>query len=154
MRRALVGLAALVTLAGCGTNSNGTGSPGGVAEDYLHDLADRDYSAACQLLTDDLRHQLGDCPSALAKRHGDLPVTALDELRLATVDHVTYRDSTTALVYAKDIKVRVTATVKVNGTPKPRSSAQRSIAANEATDGHGLELRKTGTGWRISGGGV
>jgi hypothetical protein len=155
VRRAVLVLVGLLALAGCGANSNGTGAAGGVAEDYLHDLANHNWAAACQLLTDQLREQLGDCPAALAKRHSDLPVSDLDELRDATVDHVTYNgSSTTAKVYTQDVKVRTSVTVKVNGTPKTRTSTSRSIAAYHATNGQGLELTKTPAGWRISGGGV
>jgi hypothetical protein len=151
VRRTLAVLA-VFALAGCGANSNGTGSAGGVAEDYLHDIANQNYAAACQLVTDDLRKSLGDCPKAVAKHRDGLPVSDIDELRDVTVDHVTYHGTTNASVYTQDVKLRKTVTVKVNGTPKPRTSAYRSIAAYHATDGKGLELTKTSSGWRISGG--
>jgi hypothetical protein len=57
------------------------------------------------------------------------------------------------MVYPQDVKIRGTVTVKVNGTPKTRTSATRSIAAYHAMDGHALELTKGPAGWQISGGG-
>jgi hypothetical protein len=114
-----------------------------VVENYLYDLGNRDYSAACQQLTDALRASLGDCPSALRRRHGNLPVAEYDELRDADVKRVTYHGSTKAQVYPQDIVIR-----------QPHKPTKRSIAANHATNGQPLELTKLATAWRISGGGV
>jgi hypothetical protein len=149
---ALLMLAVVLLTAGC--TSNADGNAGGTVESYLHDLGNGNYPAACQLLTTELASQLGDCPGALRKHHGDLPVGEFTELRLVSVSHVVRKTGSTALVYPQDIKVRTTVTVKVNGTPAPRSSASRSIAANHAMDGRALELTKVGNAWRISGGGV
>ncbi|WP_377273399.1 hypothetical protein [Peterkaempfera sp. SMS 1(5)a] len=133
---------ALVALAAC-SRTGGTGVTN-VVDNYLYDLGNRNYSAACQQLTEQLRQQLGDCPATLKRHHDNLPVGEYGELRDAHVRKVTYdtKDSTKAKVYAQDIKI---------GTG---SKAKRSIAANHATDGHGLELTKVGKAWRISGGGV
>ncbi len=137
MKRLL--LLALLVLTGCG-NVNGTAGAPGVAEDYLHDLGNRDYKSACALLTDQLRQQVGgDCADVLRKRHDDLPPADLDELRDVRVSSVTYQGSDKATVHTSNVKT---------------SGKKNSVAAYHATDGKGLELTKGPDGWRISGGGV
>jgi hypothetical protein len=136
-------------LAGCApSNASATGT----AEGYFHDLGSGDYQGACQLLTDELRGRLGDCPAALRRHVAELPVGELRELREVTVAHVVYHGKDTALVYPQDVKAYVTVTVRVNGSPAPRSSAARSIAAYHATDGHTLRLTRAGRVWRIADG--
>ncbi|WP_377273877.1 hypothetical protein [Peterkaempfera sp. SMS 1(5)a] len=134
--------AALVTLAAC-SRTGGTGVAN-VVDNYLYDLGNRNYSAACKQLIDQLRQQLGDCPATLKRHHDNLPVNEYGELRDAHVRRVTYntKDNAKATVYPQDIKI---------GTG---SKAKRSIAAYHATDGQDLELTKVGKAWRISGGGV
>ncbi|MGW4518262.1 hypothetical protein ACWEO4_41515 [Streptomyces sp. NPDC004393] len=139
---AAVAAAILVACAAC-SRTGGTGVSN-VVDNYLYDLGNRDYPAACQQLTDQLRKQLGDCPATLKRHHDNLPVGEYAELRDAHVRKVTYdtKNNTKATVYPQDMKV---------GTGR---SAKRSIAANHATNGQGLELAEVGTAWRISGGGV
>ncbi len=128
----------VLLLGACG-NVNGTAGAPGVAEDYLHDLGNRDYPSACALLTDQVRQQLGgDCAAALAKRHGDLPPADLAELRDVRVSSVNYQGSDQATVHTSNVKT---------------GAKKNSVAAYHATDGKGLELTKGHDGWRISGGG-
>ena len=87
----------------------------------------------------DVEKGAGDCAAALAKRHGDLPPSDLDELRDVRVSSVTYQGSDKATVHTSNVKT---------------SAKKNSVAAYHATDGKGLELTKGPGGWRISGGGV
>lgn len=156
MRRATMTLLPVATLlsatlliaGGCARSNTYAAGP---AENYFRDLGDENYAAACQLFTDDLRRQLGDCPATLRQRVGGLPVGELRELQHVSVGHVVYKGRTDALVYPRDVKAYRTVTVRVKGSPAPRSSAVRSIAAFHATDGKALRLTRTGNEWRISG---
>ena len=148
----LAAVTATLAVAGCGVQES-TGNAGGTADNYFHDLGSENYPAACQLLSTDLRQRLGDCPAALRERHR-LAVGQRNELTTVSVRHVVYHGKDKAQVYPKDVTVYTTVTVRVRGTPTPRSSAVRSLAANFATDGQGLELAKVGDAWQISGGGV
>ncbi|NJC73126.1 hypothetical protein HC031_25905 [Planosporangium thailandense] len=153
MRRTTLALPVAMTVTvlaatGCSRSNSYAAGP---AENYFHDLGDENYSAACQLFTDNLRRQLGDCPATLRQRLGGIPVSELRELQHVSVGHVVYKGKTDALVYTRDVKTYKTVTVRVKGSPAPRSSAVRSLAAFHATDGKTLRLTKTGNEWRISG---
>jgi hypothetical protein len=146
--RVLLMVTLVLSATSCSRSNNYAAGP---AENYFHDLGNRNFSAACQLFTDDLRRQLGDCPATLRKRLDDLPVSEVSELQNVSVGRVINQDKGKALVYPRDVTTHRTITVKVKGSPAPRSSAVRSIAANHATDGKALQLTKTGDVWQISG---
>lgn len=152
MRRAwtlVLPVAMLLAVSGCAASN---GSAAGTAETYLHDLGDGDFRGACTLLTDELRGKLGDCPAALRGRVSGLPVGERTELRGVRVRHVVYHGSAEAQVYPQDVKTDGTVTVTVKGSPAPRSTTVRSIAAYHATNGNALRLTKDGHVWLIADG--
>ena len=142
--------AAMVTLvpAGCGDVPSGAAS--GVATNYFRRAANNDYAGACRLFTAGLRSALGDCARAVRHAFGELPVGERIELGQVTVHHGTSHGSHEVLIYAQDVGNSGTVTVKVKGTPKPRSSWTRSLAAYHLTNGHGLTLDKVDGTWEIS----
>jgi hypothetical protein len=151
MRRtnsALLVVTMALAATGCSRSNTYAAGP---AENYYHYLGNGDYESACRLLTDDFRRQLGDCPSALRRRVTGLSVSDARELPYVTVGKVVYHGKDKAVVYPQDVKAYRTVTTKVKGSPAPRSSPVRSIAAFYATDGKALQLTKTGDEWRISG---
>lgn len=152
MAAALVSvLVAATAVAGCSAQTDYGNNPSGVATSYFHRLYNRDFAGACQLFTDQLRGRLGDCPGALSHARDELPVAERDELRDTSVGLAVHQTKDSAQVRTTDVTVTsTTAPRTVKGTPKPRSTQVRSLAANHVTNGHGLQLTKVGTVWRIS----
>lgn len=149
MIRVLLATTILLPATSCTRSNNYAAGP---AENYFHDLGAENYPGACRLLTDDLRQRLGDCAAVLRTRCAGLPTSELLELQRVSVNHVVYHGKSSALVYPQDVKTYRTVNVNVKGSPAPRSSAVRSLAANHATDGKALQLTKIGDLWQISGG--
>ncbi len=142
---------AATTLAACGAQTDYGNHPSGVATSYFHRLYNRDFAGACQLFTDQLRGSLGDCPRALSRARDELPVGEQDELGDVSVGLAVHETKDSAQVRTTDVTVTATAAPRmVNGTPKPRSTQVRSLAAYHVTNGKGLELAKVGTAWKIS----
>ena len=142
--------AVAATAVGCSAQTDYGNNPSGVATSYFHRLYNRDFTGACQLFTDQLRGRLGDCPGALSHARDELPVAERDELRDTSVGLAVHQTKDSAQVRTTDVTVASTAPRTVKGTPKPRSTQVRSLAANHVTNGHGLQLTKVGTVWRIS----
>jgi hypothetical protein len=143
-------LAVLTTLAlsGCGDVPDGSAS--GVATNYFRRLGDRDFTGACQLLTDDLKVKLGDCTGTLRRQVESLPVPQRIDLGGASVRHTVSHGNDSALVYTRDVQSLQTVTTRVKGTPSPKTSWLRSMAAYNLTNGHGLVLTKVGGAWKVS----
>lgn len=142
---------AITTLAGCSAQTSYGNYPSGVATSYFHRLYNKDFAGACQLFTDQLRTSLGDCPAALSRARGALPVGERDELRDVSVRTAIHATKDSAQVRTTDVTVTATLAPQTGRqTPKPRSTRVRSLSASHLTDGHGLRLVKVGTTWRIS----
>lgn len=136
---------------GCSAQTDYGNNPSGVATSYFHRLYNRDFTGACQLFTEQLRGRLGDCPGALRHARDELPVAERDELRDTSVSLAVHQTKDSAQVRTTDVTVTsTTAPRMVKGTPKPRSTQVRSLAASHLTNGNGLRLTKVGTTWKIS----
>jgi hypothetical protein len=148
---AAVMVAAVLAATGCSAQTDYGNNPSGVATSYFHRLYNRDFAGACQLFTDQLRSHLGDCPGALSRARDELPVAERDELRDTSVSLAVHQTKDSAQVRTTDVTITSTTTPRVvKGTPKPRSTQVRSLAANHVTNGPGLQLTKVGTAWKIS----
>ncbi len=147
-------LAAALTVtvvAACSAQTGYGNNPSGVATSYFHRLYNRDFAGACQLFTDQLRGRLGDCPGALSRARDELPVGERDELADVSVRLALHQTKDSAQVRTTDVTVTATmAPQTVKGTPKPRSTQVRSLAAYHVTNGKGLQLTRVGTAWQIS----
>ena len=142
---------AVTALAGCSAQTGYGNNPSGVATSYFHRLYNNDFAGACQLFTDQLRNSLGDCPGTLSHARDELPVGERDELRYVSVRLALHQTKDSAQVYTSDATVTATTAPRtVKGTPKPRSTQVRSLAAYHVTNGKGLQLTKVGTAWKIS----
>jgi hypothetical protein len=142
---------AATALTGCYAQTDYGNNPSGVATSYFHQLYNRDFTGACQLFTDQLRSSLADCPGALSRALDQLPVDEQTELRDVSVRLAIHQTKDSAQVRTTDVTVTATLAPKtVKGTPKPRSTQARSLAANHVTNGKGLQLAKVGTAWKIS----
>jgi hypothetical protein len=147
----LAAVVALTALAACSAQTGYGNYPSGVATSYFHRLYNRDFAGACQLFTDQLRGSLGDCPGKLSHARDELPVGERDELADVSVRLAVHQTKESAEVHTTDVTVTATmAPQTVKGTPKPRSTQIRSLAAYHVTNGKGLQLTKVGTDWRIS----
>src|SRR5215468_9703367 len=78
------GVVGVAGLAGCGSGSSGR-NPDDVAEAYFHDLGSRNYAAACELFTDELRRRLGDCAGTLRDHYWNMSTEDRDQLRSLSV---------------------------------------------------------------------
>lgn len=148
---AVAAVLAATAVTGCSAQTDYGNNPSGVATSYFHRLYNRDFAGACQLFTDQLRGRLGDCPGALSRARDELPVAERDELRDTSVSVALHQTKESAQVLTTDVTVTsTTAPRTVKGTPKPRSTQVRSLAANHVTNGKGLQLTKVGTAWKIA----
>jgi hypothetical protein len=150
MRRiaAFVVMAGLGLLAGCASNNH---NPSTVAASYFHDLGNQNYSNACELLTADLRRQLGDCPSTLRKHHGGLPFSTRDDLRNVSIRTIHTKNGAGRVISSD---ATVTRTVKDSKGKSHITRIRSGVAFSQATDGQGLQVTEVGKDWYISGGGV
>jgi hypothetical protein len=137
-----------LALAGCGDVPSG--AAGGVATNYFRRTANQDFAGACRLFTAELRGALGDCARAVRRGYEELPVGERQELSQVTAHHGTSHGSDEVLIRTRDLGDVDTITVQVDGTPRPRSTWTRSLAAYHLTNGHGLVLDKIDGSWEIS----
>ncbi|MCU7727427.1 hypothetical protein ODJ79_27155 [Actinoplanes sp. KI2] len=148
MRRAAWLAAVALAVAGCGDVPSGAAS--GVATNYFRRTAARDFAGACRLFSADLRNRLGDCAGAVQRGYEELPVGEQRTLGQVTVHSGRSHGSAEVRIATRDVGTVDSVTVKVNGTPKPRSSWTMSFAAYHMTNGHGMVLDKIDGTWQIS----
>jgi hypothetical protein len=151
MRRApWLAAAAAVALAAAGCGDVPSGAAGGVATNYFRRTAARDFAGACQLFTAELRNRLGDCAGAVRRGYDELPVGEQRTLGQVTVHSGRSHGSAEVRIATRDVGAIDTVTVRVKGTPKPRSSWTMSFAAYHMTNGRGMVLDKIDGTWQIS----
>jgi hypothetical protein len=139
---------AVLALGGCGDVPSG--AAGGVATNYFRRVAAQDFAGACRLFTAQLSGRLGDCAGAVRHGYEELPIAEQRTLGQVTVHSGRSHGSSEVLIATRDIGTVDTVTVKVKGTPKPRSSWTKSFAAYHMTNGQGMVLDKIDGTWQIS----
>jgi len=143
-----VALAALLALPACGGNSDEAKVREAVAE-YLDEVGEQDYKAACGFLHDDAKSKLGsDCAAGLQQRYGNLSADVREELDDINVDDVVIKGST-ATVASDEIEVKSTSKTRRKGKTRSRTSYHQ---APDMTAGAGFSLKKSGSDWRIASG--
>jgi hypothetical protein len=143
-----VALAALLTIPACGGNSDEAKVRQAVA-DYLDEVGEQDYKAACGFLHNDAKTKLGsDCAAGLQQRYSALSVDVRDELDEINVDDVVIK-GTTATVANDEIEVKSTSKTRRKGKTKSKTSYHQ---APDVTGGSGFTLKKAGSDWQITSG--
>jgi hypothetical protein len=143
-----VALAALLAIPACGGNSDEAKVRQAVA-DYLDEVGEQDYKAACGFLHNDAKTKLGsDCASGLQQRYSALSVDVRDELDEINVDDVVIK-GTTATVANDEIEVKSTSKTRRKGKTKSKTSYHQ---APDVTGGSGFTLKKAGSDWQITSG--
>jgi hypothetical protein len=143
-----VALAALLAIPACGGNSDEAKVRQAVA-DYLDEVGEQDYKAACGFLHNDAKTKLGsDCAAGLQQRYSALSVDVRDELDEINVDDVVIK-GTTATVANDEIEVKSTSKTRRKGKTKSKTSYHQ---APDVTGGSGFTLKKAGSDWQITSG--
>lgn len=118
-------------------------------EEYLDEVGDQKYSAACGYLTDGLRKKLGgDCAQALGKRYEKLTASQREDLDDVSVDSVDVSGNS-AKVRDGEIRIEHEKTTRKNGKKKKSYSYS---SAPDLTPADGFSLTKSGDAWKISDG--
>ncbi len=144
-----VALAALLALPACGGNSDEAKVRAAVA-DYLDEVGEQNYPAACGFLHNDAKTALGsDCAAGLEKRYSSLSVDVRDDLDEISVDDVALNGST-ATVAVDEVEVKSKSTSRSRKGKKKTSTSY--LPAPDLTGGKGFTLKKDGKDWRISAG--
>ncbi len=143
-----VALAALLAIPACGGNSDEAKVRQAVA-DYLDEVGEQDYKAACGFLHNDAKTKLGsDCAAGLEQKYSSLSVDVRDELDEINVDDVVIK-GTTATVANDEIEVKSTSKTRRKGKTKSKTSYHQ---APDVTGGTGFTLKKAGSDWQIASG--
>jgi hypothetical protein len=139
-------LAALLAVPACGANSDEAKVRQAVS-DYLDEVGEADYKAACGYLHSDVTSKLGgDCAAALEQRYSSLSVDVREDLDDIDVDDVVVKGS--AATVAND-EIRVESKSKTRRKGKSRTSTSY-LPAPDLTGGAGFSLKKAGDDWRIA----
>jgi hypothetical protein len=141
-----VALAALLAIPACGGNSDEAKVRQAVA-DYLDEVGEQDYKAACGFLHNDAKTKLGsDCAAGLEQKYSSLSVDVRDELDEINVDDVVIKGAT-ATVANDEIEVKSTSKTRRKGKTKSKTSYHQ---APDVTGGTGFTLKKAGSDWQIA----
>lgn len=141
-----VALATLLALPACGGNSD-EGKVRTAVADYLDEVGEQDYKAACDYLHADAKTKLGgDCADKLQQRYSSLPAEIREDLDDIDVDDVELKGSA-ATVRNDEIRVESTSKTRRKGKTKTKTSYR---PAPDVTNGTGFTLKKAGSDWRIS----
>lgn len=141
----MVTAAALLT-AGCGGDKDGARE---AVEEYLDEVGEQKYGAACGYLTDGLRKKLGgDCGRALSSRYQRLTASQREDLDDVSVDEVNMSGSS-AKVRDGEIRIEHETTSRRKGKKKKSTTY---TAAPDLTSGDGYTLVKVGDAWKIDAG--
>lgn len=147
-RVVVAGLVAVVALlpAGCGDDKADARE---AVEEYLDEVGEQQYGAACGYLTDGLRKKLGgDCSRTLATRYERLTATQRDDLDDVSVDSVDVSGNS-AKVRDGEVRIEHETTTRRKGKKKKSTTY---TTAPDLTRGDGYTLVKVGDSWKIDDG--
>jgi len=141
-------LAIVLVVPACGGNNDESKVRTAVS-DYLDEVGEQDYKAACGYLHNDAKSKLGgNCETALQQRYTSLSAEARDDLDDIDVDDVQVKGSA-ATVSNEEIRVESKSKTRRKGKTKTTTSYH---PAPDMTAGAGFALKKAGSDWKISSG--
>jgi hypothetical protein len=145
-------LATLLVLPACSGNPDEAAVRTAVT-DYLDEVGEANYTAACGFLHAEAKAKLGaDCAAALQQKYAQLPSDVREDFDEINVDDVTIKGST-ATVAAEDVRVEIKSKSKSYRKGKIKSKTKTSyVTAPDVTNGAGFTLKKDGKNWKIAAG--
>ena len=140
-----IGLAS--TMAGCGS-ANDKAAVRTAVEEYLDNLGEQNYSAACGFLTQ--QAQGTDCATRLAKVYADLSSALREDMDDISVNDVSLKGSSATV---RDSQIRVEHQRKVTTTKNKKKTTKTTksyTTLSDVTPGDGFAITKVGSAWKIS----